>query len=76
MPSATVACCCCGVLWQASDRGVSYRSIDHRWWCTDFLACKARREHARLTVVAAMYRALDAAWESLAKDGWLWPPSS
>jgi len=67
---ANVTCCICGVLWNPADRGVSYRSIDHKWWCTSYTACQARVEHARRTDVARMFAALDQVWDQLEKDGW------
>lgn len=63
-----VTCCVCLVRWDPADPGVSYRSIDNRWWCTNYRACKDRKQHAE--DVAAMYRALDAVWDQLERDGW------
>jgi hypothetical protein len=67
-----VACIICGVLWDAADPGVSYRSIDHSWWCANFRCCNTRVEHSRQRSleIAKMFAALDSVWDQLEKDGW------
>ena len=76
-----VVCCICGQLWDARDPGITYRSIDRRWWCADDQACLEWASRAAIlaaspvrtdpATLAKMYRALDASWAALwARMGW------
>lgn len=49
MAPRPVTCCVCGVLWNPADNGVAYRSLDNRWWCVNFVACKQRHEFTLLS---------------------------
>ena len=39
-----VQCCQCRVTWFPANPGVLYRSADNRWWCANWVACKARQD--------------------------------
>lgn len=65
-----VACCVCGVLWDPANSGVDYRSVDNRWWCRNYRACKVRAElNETRRVLAAMEQAL----AEMENEGWEWP---
>ncbi len=63
MRPLAVPCCVCGHSWPASDPGVCYRSGDHRWWCADEVACRARKR----TTIGRMQVALEACWNLLGR---------
>lgn len=67
MASVNVTCTICGKIWPAADPGVSYRSLDRLWWCTDETPCTALAARTQAEDLAGM----DAALSELREDGWL-----
>ena len=42
-----VTCCVCRKTWSAESPGISYRSLDGRWWCTSATSCTRRYARAK-----------------------------
>jgi hypothetical protein len=70
-------------MYEAADKAVSYRSLDRDWWCADQDECTARARELAIAAelagmaarrdpaeIAAMYRALEDAWNQLEANGW------
>lgn len=42
-----LSCCVCHKTWAATSPGISYRSLDGRWWCASAADCGRRLARAK-----------------------------